>query len=57
MKNNQLLRLLVLIFAVIYVVAPDLIPGPVDDFLVCVATAYARKKLMEVPTEAPVDYQ
>lgn len=57
MKNNQLIRLLVLIFAVVYVIAPDLVPGPVDDFLVCVATAYARKKLLEVPVEVSVDYK
>lgn len=47
MKNNDVLRLLVLIFAVIYVLAPDLVSGPVDDFVVCVATAYARKSLLE----------
>ena len=36
MKNNDFIRMLLIIIAVVYFVAPDLIPGPVDDVLAVV---------------------
>lgn len=43
--NNQLIRLALLIFAIIYFISPDLVPGPIDDILVFAATMYARNRL------------
>lgn len=36
MKNNDFIRMLLIIIAVVYFVAPDLIPGPIDDVLAVV---------------------
>ena len=37
--NNQLIRLALLIFAIIYFISPDLVPGPFA------ATMYARNRV------------
>lgn len=36
MKNNDFIRMLLIIIAVVYFVAPDMIPGPIDDVLAVV---------------------
>ena len=45
MKNNDFIRMLLVIIAVVYFVAPDLIPGPIDDVLaVVLALNYGNNK-------------
>ncbi len=45
MKNNDFIRMLLIIIAVVYFVAPDLIPGPIDDVLaVVLALNYGNNK-------------
>lgn len=36
MKNNDFIRMLLIIIAVVYFVAPDMIPGPIDDVIALV---------------------
>lgn len=42
--NNKTVKMLIFIFMLIYVVAPDLFPGPVDDLIVILLGIAAQKK-------------
>lgn len=43
--NNKTIKILLLIVTIVYVFAPDLMPGPVDDIIVILLNLAAQKKL------------
>lgn len=46
MDKEKMINIGLLIFTVLYVVSPDLLPGPIDDLLLIMFT-YKRNKRME----------
>lgn len=42
--NNKIVKLLIFAIMVVYVVSPDLFPGPVDDILMILLGMAAQKK-------------
>ncbi|MBO4383183.1 MAG: hypothetical protein J5847_03725 [Clostridia bacterium] len=49
--NPNLVKALIIGFVVLYVVAPDMIPGPADDILVAVLGLLLDKKLTNAPVK------
>lgn len=43
--NNDTLRIIILVFVIIYVISPLDCPGPIDDLIVLIMGATARKRL------------
>lgn len=43
--NNRTIKTMLLIFTIIYVIAPDLMPGPVDDLIVILLNMVMQNKL------------
>ena len=43
--NNKTMRILLLIVTIVYVFAPDLMPGPVDDIIVILLNLAAQRRL------------
>ena len=48
MNKKNLLNVLMVALVVVYWVAPDLIPGPIDDAFVTILTMVASSKLDEI---------
>ncbi len=46
MDKDKMINIGLLIFTVLYVVSPDLLPGPIDDLLLIMFT-YKRNKRIE----------
>ncbi len=44
-------RVMIMAFAVIYAVCPDLLPGPVDDIVVALLGVYAQSRISVRETE------
>lgn len=42
--NNKIMRLLIFAIMMIYVVSPDMFPGPVDDMIMILLSMAAQKK-------------
>ena len=38
-------RIMIIAFAVIYAVCPDLLPGPADDIVVALLSVYAQSRI------------
>ena len=49
--NPNLVKALIIGFVALYVIAPDLIPGPADDILAIVLGLLLDKKLTNVPAK------
>lgn len=49
--NPNLVKALIIGFVALYVIAPDLIPGPADDILAIVLGLLLDKKLTSVPAK------
>ena len=49
--NPNLVKALIICFVALYVIAPDLIPGPADDILAIVLGLLLDKKLTNVPAK------
>ena len=43
--NNKTIKILLLIVTIVYVFAPDLMPGPVDDIIVILLNLAAQRRL------------
>lgn len=47
--NPNIVKAIIIGFVALYVIAPDVIPGPADDILVAVLGLLLDKKLMKAP--------
>ncbi len=53
--NPNLVKALLIGFVALYVIAPDMIPGPADDILAIVLGLLLDKKLTNVPAKDNAD--
>lgn len=45
---NQILKILLIVFVIIYVVSPlDMVPGPIDDVIVAILGIAAQKAITD----------
>ena len=44
---NRFMRVALIVFAVIYLVCPDLLPGPVDDIIIMIVSMLFTSELEE----------
>ncbi len=47
MEKADVKRLLIIMFVVVYCVAPDFFPGPIDDLLIALLGYLAQKRIEE----------
>lgn len=51
MKNNNFFKIVAIFIAIAWIIAPDVVVGPVDDIILMLWTASEVKKIKAIPSK------